>query len=318
VTAPPAPARPPVMACTLTGSWEAEQPHELTLVPHGKPFAKFTKPDSLKLVLGASAFVELTWKQLVASGVVASDKLVLHAAHPLLLAGYLAPGPGAVLRWSGGHAVTPELPRWIHPLGPTRTELDCGALALDAQHKFRGRDAITAPAVREMMLAQDVTVPVSLTADGPPIVELKYDAGDSPALDVLEERGDRVRVAVLPHHLNRDWDYTVIGWISASHVSSEQHGFGGSWGSGGGIGLLHPRPMRSTRKVVCSHSVELIGELDGELHPLGLMSQDVTFSMAKPDGELAQVWSRELPIEPVPNARLLVTASAVADCSDAP
>jgi len=318
VTSPP-PPRPPAVACTLTGSWESEQPHELQLVPHGKTFAKFSKPDSLKLVLGASAFVELTWKQLVATGVVAGDKLALHAAHPLLLAGYLAPGPGALLRWSGGHAVTPELPKWIHPLGPTRTELECNALTLATDGKFRGRDAIAAPAVREMMLAQNAgTVPLSLTADGPPVVELTYTPGDSPALDVLEERGDRVRVAVLPHHLNTDWDYTVVGWIAAASVASYQHGFGGSWGSGGGVGLLHPRITRSARKVVCSHSVELIGELDGEQHPLGLMSQDVAFNAAKPDGELVQIWSRDLPIELVPGARLLVAVSAIGDCADAP
>src|SRR5437016_183933 len=117
---PTPPLPPPPVACIVTGPWEPAQPHELMLRPGGKPFAKFAHAERAKLTLGAAAFVELTWKELSVSGVVASEQLVLHPARPIIIADYIAPGPKAVLRWAGGQTFAIALPDSVKPVAPAR------------------------------------------------------------------------------------------------------------------------------------------------------------------------------------------------------
>jgi hypothetical protein len=308
---------PPEVACEIGGLWEPTQPHELLLRAGGKPFAKFAKVEHAKLTLGAAAFVELRWKELTISGVVASDQLALHAAHPILIAGYIAPGANMSLHWAGGQRVKVVLPATVKPVAPVTASEPCDALAIESTAEFSPRDAVADKAVRQSMLVPDTAIPLATAPGEPQVAELRYASGDDPIVDVLEERGDHARIVVYPHSLNPEDNVALVGWVPKSALHRHDHGFGGSWGSGGEGGVPRGHISRGAKRVRCSHAVDLVGEQEGEQHPLGTVAPDVTIDVLSTDGDLLPITLRDAQLQLLPGSRLLAPAATLADCAPA-
>jgi hypothetical protein len=311
----PPPPRAPELACVLAGPWEPRQPHDLALRPGGHAFARFSHVDHVKLRLGAAAVLEVSWKELTASGVVDRDALLFHPTRALVLGGYIAPGPNAVLRWRGAHVFALEVPAELKPAAPVREELACDAVSL-AVASFTARDAVAGKTLRKAMLPGDTAIALATTPGGPAVAELHYGAADEPTVDVLEERAGQARVAVLPHSLDPDRDLIVFGWVASSLLFDRPHGYGGSWATGGDPGLMHERNRKPLRHVTCAHDVELVGDLDGEQHPFGTLHPGVGIDVLSADGELAQIVVRELPLQILPDGRLFAPTASLADCTE--
>ena len=324
----PPPAEPAGAACVLGGAWPVDQPHELRFRRGGRTFATINHVERAELSLGedpASPFVELRAPHLRLWGTVVADQLELHPARPLLVDGYLAPGPGARLRWLGAAAepvpIEVLLPPFARPVAPARGDLRCADLALE-ERSFEPRAAIDAPDGEEMMLVEKRPVPLSREPDGPTAAELTFDEAGSPIVEVIERRGDRARVVVHHGSLNPAENVLLVGWVPASALTAHSHGFGGSWGSGGAAGSAPlPRPREGWRVVTCAREVPLVVELEGERHLVGAAAAGVGLELppgSDAAGErLVEVALRSRQVELGEDVRLLARGSVVAGCSPA-
>jgi hypothetical protein len=323
----PPPAEPRAAACVLTGGWPPEQPHELRFRRGGRTFATVNHVDKAVLVLGedpASPFVELSSASARLWGVVIADQLVLHPARPILLDGYLAPGPTAVLRWTGAEnepaPVEVVLPDFVVPSAPPRGDVRCADLTT-AEKEFDPRAAIDAPEGEQMMLIEKRRVPLAREPDGSIAAELTFEEAGSPIVEVVERRGDRARVVVHHSSLNPAENVLLVGWVPASALAPHSHGFGGSWGSAGDGTSSLPRPRDGWRTVTCTHEVPLVVELEGERHLVGAVASGIRLEVppdARAAGEgLVEIVVRSRQVEFAEDVRVLVRGSLVAGCSPA-
>ncbi|HEU5055750.1 MAG TPA: hypothetical protein VFU21_04470 [Kofleriaceae bacterium] len=323
----PPPVEPRAAACVVTGGWPPEQPHELRFRRGGRTFATVNHVDKAVLALGedpASPFVELSSAHLRMWGVVIADQLVLHPARPILLDGYIAPGPTAVLRWIGADRepapVEVVLPAFVRPAAPPRGEVRCADLATD-EREFDPRAAIDAPDGEQMMLIEKRAVPLAREPDGSIAAELTFGEGGSPIVEVIERRGDQARVLVHHSSLNPAENVLLVGWVPASVLAPHSHGFGGSWGTAGDGSSSLPRPREGWRTVTCTHEVPLVVELEGERHLVGAAASGVRLEVppdARAAGEdLVEIVVRSRQVEFAEDVRVLARGSLVAACSPA-
>ena len=323
----PPPEEPLVTACRLTGGWGPDQPHELRFRRGGRTFATINSVERAALSLGedpASPFVELRSPHLRLWGVVVADQLLIHPAHPILLDGYLAPGPTGILRWLGARGeparVEVVVPSFVKPVTPPRDEVRCGDLTID-EVEFDPREAIDAPEGKSMVLVADKPIRLAREPTGPAVAELRFEDQSGPGVELIERSGDRARIAIPHGNLNPAENVMVIGWVAASVVVERATGFGGSWGSGGDrIGSL-PRPRKGWRMVTCAHEVPLVVELEGEQHLVGGVSSGVSLEIP-PDADTAshrliEIAVRSRQLELADDTRMLTRGEAVADCSPA-
>lgn len=323
----PPPEEPPAVTCLLTGGWPFDQPRELRFRRGGRTFATVNHVERAALSLGedpASPFVELRSPHLRLWGVVVADQLLLHPAHPILMDGYLAPGPTAVLRWLGSlqepALVELTVPDFVRPAAPPREDLGCADLATEPQ-EFDPRTAIDAPDGQQMMLIEKRAVPLAREPDGPSVAELQFEEAGSPIVEVIERRGDRARVVVHHSSMNPAENVLLVGWVAASAIAPHSHGFGGSWGSAGDGTSALPRPHQGWRMVTCSHEVPLVVELEGERHLVGAVASGVRLEVPPDAGKaglrLVEIAVRSRQVEFADDVRVLVKGSAVSDCSPA-
>ena len=321
----PPPVEPRTAACVLTGDWSPEQPHELRFRRGGRTFATMNHVDKAVLALGenaASPFVELSSAHARLWGVVIADQLLLHAAQPILLDGYLAPGPSAVLRWIGADRepapVEVLVPDFVAPAASPRGEVRCADLAT-GEKEFDPRAAIDAPDGERMMLIEKKAVPLSREPDGSIAAELRFAEAGSPIVEVIERRGDRARVVVHHSSMNPAENVLLVGWVPASALAPHSHGFGGSWGSGGDATSSLPRPREGWRTVTCTHEVPLVVELEGERHLVGAVASGVRLEIppdARKAGDgLLEIVVRSRQVEFAEDVRVLARGSLVAGCS---
>jgi hypothetical protein len=322
----PDPVEPPPAACALRGHWAYEEPHELRFREGDPPFATLNEVKDAALSLSQGGpFAELDNGEVRVWGFVARDQLLLHAAKPLLVAGFLAPGPSAVLHWLDASAAGVSFEVATHgdirTAAPVRGVAPCDSLSIQDDAKFDARDAIPEVAQRTAMLPDQQPVPVSTEPGSPPVAWLEYEKGDAPVIDVLDTRGDAVRVAVQMHWMDPLKNLVVVGWVPGTSVRptpSHGVGYGGSWASGGGGHALGHRPRAETRHVRCTHEVPLVGELGNERHLIGELASGVEIEILPGDGELVPIVDgRHEDLNMADGARLLVKRSAVADCADA-
>ena len=317
---PPPEVKPPVRAeCALAGGWAFEQPRELRIRAGGPVFATVGEVERAELSLGATAHVELQADVLRLGGFVPVDRVILHAARPMLVAGALIPGPRATIRWLGGEEsrarIEVVLPEHIVPLVPQRVEWTCADLTLE-RGSFEARDAIAEEGEEvQAMLPGGQAVPVSTTPGGPPVVELRYLTDDGPLVDVVERRGDQVRVVVLVHSLDPQADVLVVGWVPAELLRPHDRGFGGSWAEDGGFGRRRGRPRPGARRVSCEHEVPLTVELHRDRRLVGAVKPRVVIEvLAGPSQDMVEVVLLESPVELADGARFLTRRDRVEAC----
>lgn len=323
----PPPVEPAAVACVITGTWPFDQPRELRFRRGGRTFATMNHIEAAALSLGgepASPFVELRSGHARLWGVVVADQLLLHPAHPMLLDGYLAPGPTAVLRWLGAErepaAVEVQVPDFVKPSSPPRADLRCSDLAID-EKEFEAREAIEAADGEPMMLVDKKPIPLSREPGGPTAAVIEFADAGSPSVEVIERRGEWARVVVLHSSLNPAENVLVVGWVAASAVAPHSHGFGGSWGQAGdGSGPL-PRRRTDRQLVTCPHEVPLVVELEGEQHLVGAVASGVGLEVPAGAGTavhgLVEIALRSRQVEFADEVRLLAKGSSLADCSPA-
>jgi hypothetical protein len=320
----PAPLAPAARgACVLRGAWTIDQPRALRLAD-GKLFATARNVQRAELVLGEApqAFVELASAPVRLWGFVEARAVTLHPATPFVVAGYAAPGPSAALRWlaTRDQVVSFEvaLPAHIKARRPPRGERPCAELAIDASAHFDPRTAIEADTASTAALPAKVAIPLALEPGRAPIATLRSPESE-PRVDVLERRGEQARVAVLVDSLNPLDNVVVVGWVPASRLRPHTHGFGGSWGTGGGeppARRLPPR--RDTRFVTCSGEVPLVVELGAAQHLVGALAAGVVIEiLPDPRGDLAEVRVAAANVELAPGARLLAKQAVLAGCASA-
>jgi hypothetical protein len=323
----PPPEEPRAATCVLTGPWSPEEPHELRFRRGGRTFATVNHVTRAALSLGddpGSPFAELSAPEARLWGVVVADQLLIHPARPLLLDGYLAPGPTAVLRWVGAAAepvpIEVQLPEFIRPAAPPRDDVRCSDLSLD-EPEFDPRAAIDAPAGQDMLLVEGKAIPLAREPAGPAAAELRFEDGGSPSIEVIERRGDRVRIVVHHSSLNPAENVLVVGWVASSALASRPAGFGGSWGSGGDATSALPRPREGWQMVTCPREVPLVVELERERHLVGAVAAGVRLELP-PDADragdgLVEIAVRTRQIEFADDVRVLAKGSALAGCTAA-
>lgn len=322
----PPPVEPARSTCLLTGPWGPDQPHELRFRRGGRTFATIHQVERAALSLGddpASPFVELRSRQARLWGVVVADQLLIHPTRPLLLAGYLAPGPTAVLRWLGATSepapITLVVPDFLAPAAPPKDEVSCGDLGL-ATAEFDPREAIEAPAGTDMVLVDGRPIPLSREPSGPPVAQLDTKTG-SPMIEVIERRGDRARIVAHDSSLNPAENVLVVGWVAASAVTKRPSGFGGSWGSAGDGTSALPRRRDDLHMVTCPREIPLVVELEGERHLVGAVASgvrlEVPADLGKAGRRLVEIVVRSRQVEFADEVRVFAQGDALADCSPA-
>lgn len=318
----PAPLEPRATVCTVSGTWDVEQPRTLHLAPDGFVFATVHGPAVAEVALSSSrgnAFAEVLTDHVRMWGFVPAEQITLHAARPLLIADYVAPGPGASMRLRGAtrHAVSVELtlPAHVTALVPAQALVPCDALSLDTQARFSPRDAIAADPGTTEMLADQQLIEVTVEPGESPVAELKFDAGDTPMVDVLERRGTTARVVVRATSLDPSKDLAIVGWVDASLLRSHAQGFGGSWATGGGSSHPIGRSPSGSRRVRCENDVPLVVELLGARRLVGSIRPNVELDVMPGTDDLVEVLVRTGHLEPADGARFLVKRSIVARCT---
>lgn len=314
---------PTAIACRLEGKWDYEQPHDLRFRAGDKPFASVGHTDHAVLALTTTgAYVELSTDVIKIGGMVPGEAVILHPAKPFLVADYLIPGAGAILRWRGANPGTVsfelELGPHIKPVVPPRATRSCGDLALESASDLDPQELVEGPRLGFAMLPNNQAIPLSIEPGAPPVAELRY-ADDAPRVDILERRGDDARVIVLVSSLDPRNDVTVVGWVSAALLDSRMSGFGGTWATGGDRGAVRGRRLRGTQLVRCAHEVPLIAELGHERHVVGAIAANVVIDVL-PDqqgNDFPAVTIRAASVQLAEGARFLVKRTALADCTEA-
>jgi hypothetical protein len=323
----PPPEEPRGATCVVAGPWSPEQPHELRFRRGGRTFASINHVTRAALSLGddpASPFAELSAPDARLWGVVVADQLLIHPARPLLLDGYLAPGPTAVLRWVGAAAepvpIEVQLPEFIRPSAPPRDDLRCADLSL-AEEEFDPRAAIDAPDGEDMLLVEGKAIPLAREPAGTAVAELRFESGGSPSVEVIERRGDRARIVVHHSNLNPAENVLVVGWVASSALVSRPTGFGGSWGSAGDATSALPRPHEGWQMVTCPREVPLVVELERERHLVGAVAAGVRLELPpdadRADDGLVEIAVRTRQIELADDIRVLTRGTALAGCTAA-
>jgi hypothetical protein len=323
----PRPEEPLVTTCTLRGGWEPDQPHELRFRRGGRTFATVNHVDHAALELGedpASPFVELRSRDARLWGVVVADRLLIHPARPLLLDGYLAPGPTGILRWAGARsepaAVEVRVPGFVEPSSPPHDEVRCSDLSID-EVTFDPRAAIDAPQGQPMVLRGGKAIPLSREPTGPPAAELRFADSSGTGVEVIERSGDRARIAIPHGNLDPAEDVLVVGWVPASSLLQQATGFGGSWGSAGERSGSLPPPRKDLELVSCPREVPLVAELEGEQHLVGAVNPGVPLEIppgaAAAGRRLVEIAVRTRQLEAADDVRLLAMGSALSDCTAA-
>lgn len=322
----PPPAEPGSVACVVTGGWGPDQPHELRFRRGGRTFATLHKVKRATLSLGedpASPFVDLTSDDARLWGYVVADQLLIHPSAPILLAGYLAPGPTAELRWLGARsepaAVEVKVPDFVKPVAPPREQVRCRDLAID-ERDFDPREAFGAAEGDSIMLAERTAIPISQTPNGPPVAELRFESAGSPLIDVVERKGDRARIVIGHSSLNPAENVLVVGWVAAAALRPHSHGFGGSWGSAGDGSSPLGRRREGWRMVACAHDVPIVVEVESERHLVGAIRKGVTLEVPpeadKAGDQLVEIAERSRELELADDTRLLAKGSSLANCSE--
>ncbi len=323
----PLPEEPRGATCVLTGPWLPDQPHELRFRRGGRTFATVNHVTRAALSLGedpGSPFVELSAPDARLWGVVVADQLLIHPARPLLLDGYLVPGPTAVLRWVGAAAepvpIEIQLPEFVRPASRPRDDLGCADLSL-AEAEFDPRTAIDAPDGEDMLLVEGKAIPLAREPAGTAVAELRFESGGSPSVEVIERRGERARIVVHHSSLNPAENVLVVGWVASSALVSHPHGFGGSWGSAGDATSALPRPHDGWQMVTCPREVPIVVELERERHLVGAVTAGVRLELP-PDADragdgLVEIATRTRQIEFADDVRVLTRGSALAGCATA-
>ena len=307
----------PTSPCMLRGEWN-DQPEELRLTATGKPFAKVFGVKQAEITLAAAAaFADVSTDTLELSGFVDAKLLALHAAKPFVVAGYAVPAPKVTMRFvaerEGKVTFELPLPESAKAKAPLRSEQPCGALAIDDNAEFEARAAIDAPTESEANLRPKRAIPLSIEFGKPPVVELRYD--ESPRVDVLEKREKHARVAIEINSLNPANHVVLFGWVPATALFQDPHGFGGSWASGGGGGARRSRPLKDTKFVACDAETPLAVDFEGARKSVGTITPRVVIEVLPGTDAFATVRFPKPTAELVEGARWLVKQSALAGCS---
>jgi hypothetical protein len=192
-------------------------------------------------------------------------------------------------------------------------EQECTAMAIDATAEFDARTAIDAKEIDDGQLRDKRKIPLSLEPGKPPVAELQYD-GNPPHVEVLEKKGKQLRIIVGVASLNPQEHVLLVGWVPASAVHKVASGFGGSWGDGGGHGVLGRRPQRADRYVKCDGPTPLVAELAGERRLVGTIAPNVVIRLPQQDADFMEAWVESPDAALAEDARWLVARAAVASC----
>lgn len=301
--------------CALAGRWR-EQPGALALAPGGAPYAEVRGTANAEVTLGDHVYAALSTPAVRLAGYVDAARLRLHAARPFAVGELAVPGPKLALRFvaHAGGQVTFELPLPAFAgKQALRGERACDDLAIDDRNRFDPREAIEVTTVREAYLHAKRSIPLARAPGEPPAAQLRY--ADSPHADVLEERGKLVRVAIATPSLNPAEDVLLVGWVPASALHTNAHGFGGSWATGGDRGARRPPPRKDTRFVACPDEIPLAVELGGERRTVGSVITGAVIEVLPGDEDLVAVRLPAAPVELAEGARWLVTPAALANCA---
>ncbi len=317
--APPAIAYPPPLerpaGCALSGDWD-DQPRELAFVPGGKPYATMSHIEEAHATLGDSVFADLrgNWVQL--GGYVDVSQVRVYAARPMLIAGWIVPYPDVALAYRGA---TSERVRFeVKPPAGVRAKATvvgdepCDAMAIDETSDYEARGAIDAKAIDDGQLRENRAIPLSLEPGKPPVAQLQY-KDSPPPVEILEKKGKHVRVIVGVASLDPQERMLLVGWVPASAVQKTATGFGGSWGDGGGRGVMGRRPEPGDRYVTCDGPTPLVAELSGERRLVGTIAPKAVLRL-RTDTDFMDVYIEKPDAVPGADARWLVAREAVVGC----
>jgi hypothetical protein len=255
-------------------------------------------------------------------GFVPRDELILRAARPFVIAGYVVPGPTAVLRWAGTNAralsIELMLPSYVQARVAARADRACRDLSLGAPAGaglFDPRDALGDPIENSLMLADEQTIQLSTSPGGPPIAELRFGKHETPLVDVIARRDQHAQIVVHTPTMDPADDSLIFGWVPSAVLRPHSHGFGGSWGTGTERSAGNRR-RRDSRHVTCKHEVPLVAELAGEQHLVGAVARGVVIEIVDGAGALLEIDLPGAQVELADGARLLAKRTALADCAE--
>ncbi|MDQ3299522.1 MAG: hypothetical protein M3619_23330, partial [Myxococcota bacterium] len=319
----PATTEPATIACTLRGAWNPEQPRSLQLRPGGKVFGKLATVKHAELALTGDSrvsFVELTGAEQRFWGYVSNADLHIHAARPIVIAGFAIPGGTAVMHPRSATAsvvsIDLQLPAGVRAITPVRQDVACTDLTLD-EPQLDARAAIAEPTLEQAMLRGKQSIPLSLTPTGKPVARLTY-KDETPLVDIVERRGAMARIVVLVHSLNPLDNVTLVGWVPAAAVGPHDSGFGGSWGTGGQPATRKRRKDPTAPRVTCTHEVPLVADVAGDRALVGAILPKVVIEVGARRGELVEVRTMTYELELADHAVLLTRPAELADCTTAP
>ncbi len=327
----PSPIDPTGPGCELAGPWDRDAPRALRFRPSAPPFATFPSTKNAKLTLlegeNAFGFVELASKEIRAYGFV-TEKLVLHASKPLLLAGYVVPAVAAPLAWHQSHAgkvtIDFDTGTFLRPLptgGPLREERACSDVRLGDASFAASDDPIPEPTLQHGDLPVHKLIPLRRERTGKPVAEIDPKGCSSLSARLVELAGDPpnvdARVVVAPcSGADPSRGYTVVGWIPAALFKENKYGSGtgGSWGYGGGVGASGRR-RKGAKRVICETEVPFTAEQAGEIHLVGVIAPRVAFDVIEPgSGGFVEIDSGRAGIVAAEGVTLRAKESVMAKC----
>ncbi len=319
----PATSEPAAIACTLRGAWEPEQPRSLQLRPGGKVFGKLGTVKHAELALtgdSRASFVELTGVEQRFWGYLPNAAVQIHAARPIVIAGFAIPGGTAVMHprtaTASGVSIELLLPAGVRAIKPARQDVACVDLTLD-EPQLDARAAVAEPTLEQAMLRGKQSIPLSLAPAGKPVAQLTYKT-DTRLVDVIERRGAMARVVVLVNSLNPRDNVTLVGWVPAAALGPHDRGFGGSWGTGGQPATRKRRRDPTAPRVTCTHEVPLVADVAGDRALVGAILPKVVIEVGATRGELVEVRTMTHELELADHAVLLTRPAELADCTTAP
>jgi hypothetical protein len=266
-------------------------------------------------------FTEFTTKNLRIGGFVDAKAVIVHANKPFTLVDWLAPGSTAELHFlsASEDKITFELqlPDGVKTKKPVHADRACSDLAIDTEAEFDEREAIGVETKRKTNLIADRTIPLSIEVGKPPVAQLRYEGNE--AVDVLDEKGKHVRIAVKIGSLNPANNVTVFGWVPASALKTIASGSGGSWGTGGGAGGPGLPPRRDTTFVKCQAETPFAAEYKGERWTVGVVLPGFVIEVLpqKEGDDFVEVRLLRAGATLREGARWLVKQAALAGCAPA-
>lgn len=283
---------------------------ELSLSHGDRPFAAIGARGPLvaRLAEGGGWFmVDVETEGVFFRGVASARSVPLYAQRPLVFADFVAPQPGAPV---DVYSVTEDGTLilslgWQANLGwEPRRASPCADVGLTTQ-SFDARSAFP-PSTRRGELVGE-TIQLALRAEGDGWATLEPDESASRSIDILDVRGDRVRIAWSTGPL------VASGWVPLANVTLDVD-VGDAFGAGGlglsGTGEGSAPPVR-----VCPVDVSLGVEIDDVQRTVGYVRRGVPMLESRGGrGAFVAIQFVGTEIQLAEGARFLVDADTLASC----